>query len=105
VPPDKYLYYEFDIARGYSSSSRVRGSFSAHGGAAEDIQVSITDAAGLTNLARGHQYKGWYRSGRSKDDQIDLRLAPGHYYVVLDYRGSPVSNKVKLNLRLARDDD
>jgi len=105
VPPDKYLYYEFSIARGYSSTSRVRGSFSSQGGGGDAIHVSITDAAGLIKLARGQQYKGWYRSGKSTDDQIDLRLAPGHYYVVVDNRGSPVSNKVKLDLKLVRDDN
>jgi hypothetical protein len=102
VSSGKYVYYGFKISPGFSPSSHVRGNFSPQG-EAEGVSVSITDASGLTNLARGQQDKGLYRSGKTPQGRIDLRLRPGQYYLIVDNRGSRVSNKVKVELRLARD--
>jgi hypothetical protein len=103
ISSGKYLYYGFKISPGYSPSSHVRGNFSVQGEAG-DISVSITDASGLTNLARGQEDKGLYRSGKTPQGRIDLRLRPGQYYLIVDNRGSRVSNKVRVELKLARDD-
>jgi hypothetical protein len=73
---------------------RLKGTFRATGGSANDIRVVITDERGVQNLGERHESLSWYDSGKVTLSAIDAQLRPGTFYVVFDNGFSPVSNKV-----------
>jgi hypothetical protein len=75
-----------------SNGGRVAGRFQATQG--NNVQAHILDDEGLINLRNRSQYRSYYESGRVTVGTIDVRLAPGTYYLVFENFYSTFSNKV-----------
>lgn len=87
VPPGTAKWWRFTVPAGMSG--RVTGEFHARGGSGNDIEAGITDENG----ANGHAGQFWYHTDKVTTDKLDVRLAPGTYYMVFSNRFSAFSSK------------
>src|ERR1700722_2728710 len=77
--------YKFDVPSD-ATNIKVIGHFAATGGAANSIEVFLTNKDGIVNLNNHHQYKRFNFSGRVTNDSIKVVLPTGAdtYYLVFD---------------------
>jgi len=90
VAPRSYYQVPFTVSR----VSAVEGRFEAQGGRGNDISVFITDEDGFTNFKNGHQFNGYYGSGKVTVGEIKTTVPAGTFYVILSNQHSLISNKV-----------
>jgi hypothetical protein len=90
VAPRSYVYYTFRV----EGEARVRGRFSASGGA-NDVEVFILDDDGFQNFKNGHRASTYYNSGGYVTvGTIDRTLGEGTYYLVFNNSAAMLTNKV-----------
>ena len=82
VPPLTFLSYKFAVPDG---GGHITGSFSAFGGLGNDIRVAVTDS--------DNQSRIWWSTGPQSNGQVDVRVPPGMYTLVLDNRMALLSSK------------
>ena len=72
----------------------VTGSFNASGGSGNDITAVIADEANYTNWINGHQARVfWGTEGKQTTGNLEVRLAPGMYYLVFSNKFSAFTDK------------
>lgn len=74
-------------------SPYVTGSFTASGGAGNDIKVYVMTASDYTNWSNGHTVTPLYNSTQLTTASYSVNLAVGTFYVVYDNSFSVVSAK------------
>jgi hypothetical protein len=103
IEPMHYQSLKFVITP-QMKNARVSGRFQATGGSGNDLKALLTDEDGFLNYQNNHQARSYYSSGKVTADSIDVRLAPGTYYLVFDNSFSVISNKAfEANVNLEYD--
>ncbi len=92
VEASQYRYFPFRVPS-ETRSLQVAGRFRAQGGSGNDIQVLLLDEDGFENYKNGHGTGTYYNSGRVTVGRVNVRLAPGQYYLVFNNSYSLVTNK------------
>lgn len=88
-----YIQYRCEITPDMRNA-HVSGRFNAAGGTGNDIEAVIATEEEFTNWVNGHQARVFYSTqGRKTTDTIDVRLAPGTYYLAFNNRFSTFSAK------------
>ena len=86
----QYMAYSFDL-RDWSCS--VRGSVAVIAGGSHDVDVFFVDEAGYSGFKQGGEFLSYFSRSRTTGEHIDLRLAPGQYYLVVSNRFSWLTGK------------
>ncbi len=89
VRPGQYYTTTFTVPE---SGARIVGRFQAVSG--DNIQVHIVDADNYANFQHRNPFRSYYSSGKSYSGNLDVRLAPGAYYLVFENSYSIISKKV-----------
>lgn len=72
---------------------RLWAKFRAQGGGGNDVAVLLLDDDNLENWKNNHGYYHYYESGKVTVGTIDVKLAPGKYWLVTSNRMSVFANK------------
>jgi hypothetical protein len=105
VAPRTFTPFKFAVKAG-SSKLELDGTFSAAGGANNDIEAMLFEESQFLNWQNGHKFTATYQSGRVTADRIKIALPPDPvtYVMVFSNRFSIVSSKdVKADLKLQYD--
>jgi hypothetical protein len=86
----QYVIYSFDL-RGWECS--LRGYVGVSAGGSRDVDVFLVDDSGLSNFKQGGEFGAYLNRSRTTDENIDVRLAPGQYYLVVSNRFSWITGK------------
>lgn len=86
----QYMAYSFDL-RGWQCA--VRGSVAVTAGGSHDVDVYFVDEAGYAGFKQGGEFGSYFSRPRTTAENIDLRLAPGQYYLIVSNRFSWVTGK------------
>ena len=89
VSPGTYYSIPFTL----SSAATITGSFSATATLGNNIIVYVFDQANFAAYENGQASQVYYNSGKVATGSIDLQLAAGTYYIVLDNTYSTISTK------------
>jgi hypothetical protein len=82
---------------------RVEGTFSASGGAGNDVEAYIFSNDDFVNWRNRHSVRTFYNSGRITQGTLEVTLppVPGAYYLVFNNSFSLLSSKtVQTSIRL-----
>jgi hypothetical protein len=94
---DPGLYAKIPVTVTMSSDIRnvhITGSFDAAGGANDDVDAYVLDAAGYDDFVAGSAVVPMYFASRATTGSFDVRISSsGLYYVVFDNGFSVVSQK------------
>ncbi len=105
VAPRTFTPFRFAVPSG-SSKLELDGTFSASGGANNDIEVTLFEESQFLNWQNGHKFTATYESGRVTADRIRIPLPsdPVTYVMVFSNRFSIFSAKdVKADVKLQYD--
>jgi hypothetical protein len=98
----QYRYIRFEVPQN-ASAVRVEGTFSASGGAGNDVEAYIFSNDDFVNWQNRHPVRTFYTSGRVTQGTLEVTLPPiaGTYYLVFNNNFSLLSAKtVKTSIRL-----
>jgi hypothetical protein len=88
-----YVFYKVEITPGMSKAT-VSGSFTASGGAGNDVEGVLADEEGYTNWINGHEARVfWSTQGRETTGRFSTMLTPGTYYLVFSNKFSLLTDK------------
>jgi hypothetical protein len=97
VDAGDYEYYQFTVPPG-AANVRVQGSFTASGGAGNDIIVLIMDLTEFFNWQNGHQAGAYYDSGELTTSNFDVHLPSGSGTYCLVYSNTfSIMNQKNVN--------
>ena len=105
IPPRTFTPFKFAVPP-RSSKLQLEGTFSATGGANNDIEVALFEETQFLNWQNGHKFTATYQSGRVTADRIRVPLPPDPvtYIMVFSNRFSIFSAKdVKADVKLQYD--
>lgn len=105
IAPRTFTPIKFVVPSG-SSKLELDGTFSATGGANNDIEVILLEETQFLNWQNGHKFTATYQSGRVTADRIRVPLPPDPvtYILVFSNRFSIFSAKdVKADVKLQYD--
>ena len=105
VAPRTFTPFRFAVPSG-SSKLQLEGTFSATGGANNDIEVMLLEESQFLNWQNRHKFTATYESGRVTADRIRVSLPPDPvtYVVVFSNRFSLFSSKdVKADVKMQYD--
>ncbi len=86
----QYVIYSFDL-RDWRCS--VRGYVGVSAGGSRDVDVFLVDDSGLSRFKQGSEFSPYLKRPRTMEAHIDVRLAPGRYYLIVSNRFSWVTGK------------
>lgn len=86
----QYVIYSFDL-RGWECS--LRGYVGVSAGGSRDVDVFLVDDSGLSNFKEGGEFGAYLNRSRTTGENIDVRLAPGRYYLIVSNRFSWLTGK------------
>jgi hypothetical protein len=86
----QYMVYSFDL-RDWKCT--VRGSVAVTAGGSHDVDVFFVDEAGFAGFKQGSEFMSYFSRSRTTAENLDLRLAPGQYYLVVSNRFSWMTGK------------
>jgi hypothetical protein len=93
VTARNYAQYKV-VVSGDMTYPRLEGTFTASGGANNDVEVALLDETQFLNWQNRHTFKAMYESGRVTADKIRVSLPmPGTYFLVFSNRFSLLSRK------------
>jgi hypothetical protein len=98
----QYRYTRFEVPQN-AGAVRVEGTFSATGGAGNDIEAYIFSNDDFVNWQNRHHVRTFYTSGRVTQGTLEVTLPPiaGTYYLVFNNNFSLLSAKtVQTSIRL-----
>lgn len=98
----QYRYIKFEVPQN-ASSVRVEGTFSAIGGAGNDVEAYIFSNDDYVNWQNRHPVRTFYSSGRVTQGTLKVSLPPipSTYYLVFNNNFSLLSSKtVQTSIRL-----
>lgn len=98
----QYHYVRFEVPQN-ASAVRVEGTFSARGGAGNDVEAYIFSNDDFVNWQNRHPVHTFYNSGRVTQGTLEVTLPPiaGTYYLVFNNNFSLLSAKtVQTSIRL-----
>lgn len=86
----QYVIYSFDL-RNWECS--LRGYVGVSEGGSRDVGLYVVDEDGLSSFKQGSDFGAYLSRPRTTGESIDLRLAPGRYYLVVSNRFSWLTGK------------
>jgi hypothetical protein len=86
----QYVIYSFDL-RGWECS--LRGYVGVSAGGSRDVDLFLVDDAGLSNFKQSGEFGAYLNRSRTTGENIDVRLAPGQYYLIVSNRFSWLTGK------------
>jgi len=98
----QYRYTRFGVPQN-AGAVRVEGTFSATGGAGNDVEAYIFSNDDFVNWQNRHRVRTFYNSGRVTQGTLEVTLPPiaGTYYLVFNNNFSLLSAKtVQTSIRL-----
>ena len=98
----QYRYIRFEVPQN-AGAVRVEGTFSASGGAGNDIEAYVFSNDGFVNWQNRHPVRTFYNSGRVTQGTLEITLPSiaGTYYLVFNNNFSLLSAKsVRTSIRL-----
>ena len=98
----QYRYTRFEVPQN-AGAVRVEGTFSASGGAGNDVEAYIFANDDFVNWQNRHRVHTFYNSGRVTQGTLEVTLPPtaGTYYLVFNNNFSVLSAKtVQTSIRL-----
>jgi hypothetical protein len=97
----QYRYIRFEVPQN-TSAVRVEGTFSASGGAGNDIEAYVFSDDDFVNWQNRHHVRAFYNSGRATQGTLEVTLPlAGTYYLVFNNNFSLFSSKtVQTSIRL-----
>lgn len=98
----QYRYTRFEVPQN-AGAVRVEGTFSASGGAGNDVETYIFSNDDFVNWQNRHPVRTFYNSGRVTQGTLEVTLPPmrGTYYLVFNNNFSLLSAKtVQTSIRL-----
>ncbi len=102
LSPAQYRYTRFAVPQN-AGAVRVEGTFSASGGAGNDVETYIFSNDDFVNWQNRHPVRTFYNSGRVTQGTLEVTLPPiaGTYYLVFNNNFSLLSAKtVQTSIRL-----
>jgi hypothetical protein len=91
VGAGQYLVYAFDL-RNWGPCS-VRGHVAGTAGGGRDVDVFFVGEEGLSGFKAGGEFKYYFARQRTTDENLDLRVGPGRYYLIVSNRFSWMTGK------------
>lgn len=91
VGAGQYMIYAFDL-RNWGPCS-VRGHVAGTAGGGRDVDVFFVGEEGLSGFKAGGEFKHYFARQRTTDENIDLTVGPGRYYLIVSNRFSWMTGK------------
>lgn len=91
VGAGQYQVYAFDL-RNWGPCS-VRGHVAGTAGGGRDVDVFFVGEEGLSGFKAGGEFKYYFARQRTTDENIDLTVGPGRYYLIVSNRFSWMTGK------------
>lgn len=86
----QYMVYSFDL-RDWKCT--VRGAVTVIAGGSHDVDVFFVDEGGYSSFKQGSEFMSYFSRSRTTAENLDLRLAPGQYYLIVSNRFSWMTAK------------